>query len=237
MIPENAYADRRAARIAGALWIIATLADLVGVGLLGSINSPNYLTSIAANANQFAEGVLVFLVGAFAAATIAIALYPVLKRYNEGLALGAVGLRLVEGMTYIISALFMLSLLLLSQQFTAASAPDMAYFSNQGALLLAQYHWISFALSPLVFSLGALLYYIIFYQSRLVPRWLSGWGLLGAALCAVSSVLTMFSVIGPFSVYQVLINLPIAFQEMAIAVWLIFKGFSSPQPASMGGTA
>jgi hypothetical protein len=237
MIPEKAYADRRTARIAGVLWIVATLADLVGVALIGSINAPNYLTSVAANANQLAAGVLVFLIGAFAAATIAIALYPVLKRYNEGLALGAVGLRLVEGMTYIISALFILSLLSLSQQFTAASAPDMAYFSNQGALLLAQYHWISFALSPLVFSLGALLYYIVFYQSRLVPRWLSGWGLLGAALCAVSSVLTMFSVIGPFSVYQVLINLPIAFQEMAIAVWLIFKGFSSPAPVSMGGTA
>jgi hypothetical protein len=47
----------------------------------------------------------------------------------------------------------------------------------------------------------------------------------------------MFSVIGPFSIYQILINLPIAFQEMAIAVWLIFKGFSSPEPGSMGGTA
>jgi hypothetical protein len=78
----------------------------------------------------------------------------------------------------------------------------------------------------LAFCLGALMYYIIFYQTKLVPRWLSGWGLVGVALLAIAALLVMFGVIAPLSTSQVVLALPIAVQEMALAVWLIFKGFN-----------
>jgi len=77
------------------------------------------------------------------------------------------------------------------------------------------------------------MYYYIFYQTRLVPRWLAGWGLAGAAMCMVAGLLVMFRVIGPMSAPQVILALPIAVQEMVLAVWLIAKGFNPSVIASV----
>ena len=72
------------------------------------------------------------------------------------------------------------------------------------------------------------MYYIVFYKTKLIPRWLSIWGLVGAALCILSSMLVMFNVIGAFSTVQIVLNLPfIGVQEMVLAAWLIIKGFNS----------
>jgi hypothetical protein len=85
----------------------------------------------------------------------------------------------------------------------------------------------------LAFGLGALMYYYIFFQTKLVPRWLSGWGLIGIILIIVTSMLVMFRVIGPMSTTQVVLAVPIAVQEMVLAVWLIVKGFNSSAIASL----
>jgi len=85
----------------------------------------------------------------------------------------------------------------------------------------------------LAFGLGALMYYYIFYQTRLVPRWLSGWGLIGIILIIVISMLVMFRVIAPMSTTQIVLAVPIGLQEMVLAVWLIVKGFNPSAIASL----
>jgi len=224
--------NKRTARIAGALFIIATAASILSLPFLEPINASNYLVSVSANGNQVTTGALLLFVGAVAAASIAISLYPVLSRYRGGLALGAVGFRLIEGAFYIVGVLCLLLLLTLSEEFVKAGAPDSSYFQTLGVLLLAGYRVAGNVASLLAFSIGALLYYYIFYQTRLVPRWLSGWGLVGAMLSMVSGLLVMLRLIGPFSTFQIVLNLPIAPQEMVLAVWLIVKGFNPSVIAS-----
>ncbi len=75
--------------------------------------------------------------------------------------------------------------------------------------------------------LGALMYYYIFYQTKLVPRWLSGWGLVGITLLIATIMLVMFRIITPLSTFQIILALPMAVQETVLAVWLIVKGFNS----------
>jgi hypothetical protein len=84
------------------------------------------------------------------------------------------------------------------------------------------------------FSVGASLYYLVFYRSRLVPRWLSGWGLAGALLMGSACLMSLVSD-SPVVDYKLLI-LPIAVQEMVFAVWLLAKGFSS-SPLTSGLSA
>jgi hypothetical protein len=77
------------------------------------------------------------------------------------------------------------------------------------------------------------MYYYVFYQSKLIPRWLSGWGLIGAVLMILACVLTVVDG-QPFSISGMLMLLaaPIAVQEMVLAVWLIVKGFNPTVIAS-----
>ena len=220
--PETYRDEKRTARIAGILFIVATAASLLGSSFLGSVNASNYLTLLSANSGSVSTGILFLLIGAFSSASIAISLYPVLRRYSQGLALGAVGFRLIEGALYIIGAIFVVLLLNVSRQFVTAGGSSLS--QSLGATLLVGYNWVNFAAAPLVFALGASMYYLIFYRTKLVPRWLSGWGLAGTMLCISSSLLVMFNLLGAFSTPQIVLNLPIAVQEMALAVWLIVKG-------------
>ncbi len=223
---EKMTSNRKTARIVGALFIVATAASIASVPFLASINDSNYLVDVSANGNQVMVGVLLAFIAAIASASIAISLYPTLKKYNGGLALGAVGFRLIEGALYIAGITGLAVLLALSQEFVKAGAPNSSYFQTVGVLLLAGYHWVYYVGAVLAFCLGALMYYIIFYQTKLVPRWLSGWGLVGAILLIIAAMLIMFGVIGPLSTSQAVLVLPIAVQEMVLAVWLIVKGFN-----------
>ena len=136
---------------------------------------------------------LLEFIWAAAGAGIAIGLYPLLKKYNGALALGSVGFRVVESVFVLIGTLSLLSLLTLSQEFIAAGAPGASSFQTSGTLLLAVRDWQFHVISGLAFSLGALMYYVILYKSKLIPRWLSGWGVLGAVLSLAATVLASFT--------------------------------------------
>jgi hypothetical protein len=224
---------KKTAISAGVLFIIATVVNILSLPFLAPMKATNYLVSVSTNANQVTTGALLLFIAAAAAIGIAISLYPVLRKYNEGLALGAVGFRLIEGVFYIVAVMGLLLLITLSQQFVKAGAPDSSYFETLGVLVVAGYRWVGNVGSLLAFSIGALLYYYIFYQTRLVPRWLSGWGLVAIILTMVSGLLVMFGLIGPMSTGQVVLNLPIGVQEMVLAVWLIVKGFNQSAIASL----
>jgi hypothetical protein len=222
---------RKNAMIAGVLWIIGTAAGLLCFPFLGIIDKPDYLTKIATNENKVIIGAFLLLIMAFACAGIAIWLYPVLKKQNQALALGSVGFRIIENVLGIVSAICLLSLVPLSQEFVKAGAPVASYFQTSGTLLLGVRDSIS-NIHLIPFCIGALMYYYVFYQSKLIPRWLSGWGLLAIIMNLASALLVLFNVIGNFSTAQVVLSIPIGVQEIVLGVWLIVKGFSPSAIAS-----
>jgi hypothetical protein len=228
----NTY--RKTAISVGVLFIIATVINVLGnaIFLKPILDATDYLIKISANENQVIIGVLLVLISAFASASIAIWLYPILKKHHGALALGSVGFRVMEGMLYIIGMVGLLSLLTLSQVYVKAGASDASLFQISGALLLAVHKWAG-QLGVIAFTMGALMYYYVFYQSKLVPRFISGWGFLGAALSLAAALLTISGQIIPFSTVFILLQLPIAVQEMVLAVWLIVKGFNPSAVASL----
>jgi hypothetical protein len=215
------------AKIVGILFIIGTVSGILGAIIISPVlGATDYLAKFSANQNQVLAGVFLELVMAVACASIAIWLYPVLKKYSESLALGAVGFRLIEATFDFVSVLSLLLLLTLSQEFVKAGAPDSSYYQLFGELLKTGHNFIGPVLMLLPWCIGALMYYYIFYQTRLVPRWLSAWGIIGVTLCIAASTLVLFHVIDSFSPAQIVFNLLILVQEMALALWLIVKGFN-----------
>ena len=94
-------------------------------------------------------------------------------------------------------------------------------------------NWIRDVAMLLTFGIGALMYYVVFYQFRLVPRWLSVWGLGAILLTIIPAVLVLFHLIPSAGIIQIVFNLPIMVQEMVLAVWLIVKGFNPAASASL----
>jgi membrane-bound metal-dependent hydrolase YbcI (DUF457 family) len=230
-------ANRRYAVVAGLLFILATVADLISRVVLVQpiLSAPVDLAKISANEDQVLLGALFLFIGAAAAAGIAIALYPVLRKHSEGLALGSVGFRLIEGALYIGIVVCLLVLATLSRESANTGVAASSAYEVRVVLVMAARDSLG-EVAVLAFGLGALMYYWVFYQSRLVPRWLSAWGLVAIASLMLSGLLVMFGVIEPLSPPQVVLALPIFLQEMVLAVWLIAKGFNpaaiAAEPAS-----
>jgi len=222
--------NRKIAIIAGVLIIVGMVVGVLSV--VSVIEEPDYLIKVSANENQVIIGALFVLIMGLACAGIAIWLYPVLKKHNEALALGSVGFRIIETVLHIVGVIGLLSLVTLSQEYVKAGAPDASYFQSLGTLLLAARDWAG-VLGSFAFILGALMYYYIFYQSKLIPRWLSVWGLIGVPLWIAAELLIMFGLIESFSTNAILLDIPIAVNEMVLAVWLIVKGFNSSAIASL----
>ena len=226
--------SRRDERWAGAFYILATAAPILTIPFIGFLGGgvtgepiPDYLAHVSANGPQVVIGMLIELIWALAVVGIIVTLFPILREYDEALALGFFGLRFMEAMSTILHSLIGLSLLTLSQEYAAARAPDASYYQIVGALFLAVREWAFVIGSGLVWSLSAVILNVLLYRRKLVPRWLSVWGLVGAVLSFANYLPQFF---GMDSV--AILFYPIAVQEMVFAGWLIAKGFRSSASAS-----
>ena len=217
---------RKTGIIVGLLFIIATVASILGSVSLGSIlDAPNYLTTVSAHGNQMIIAVLFFLIAAISAFATAFMLFPILRRHIESLAMGYVVLRTFENVFYVVGTLGLLIILTVSQKYVAG-AVDASYYQSLGTLLLALQDWATLLGTLIFFGLGSMTLNYVLYQSKLIPRWLSLWGLIGAVLALIYGLLGIFGLgMGLTSPYA-LLAAPIAVQEMVFAVWLIVKGFN-----------
>ena len=212
-------ADRKAAIWIGVLYIIGTVALVLSAVVMGGLQTdPAYLAQVAAQPNQVAVGALLVLLAGFALAMVPVVFWPIGRRYNETLAMGYVVFRgAIETVIYVVGALGWLLLIPLSTQPDAAPLAGLVRTADPVI-------WGQVGVIP--FALGALMFYVLLYQSRLVPRWLSAWGLVAAALYIVPPIGNMFGLsLG-------VLMAPLAVQEMVMAVWLIAKGFNPSAVAS-----
>ena len=223
--------NRKTAIIVGVLFIIGTVAGILSVVFTSSIlNAPDYLIKVSVNENQIIIGALFMLTMGFALAMVPVMMFPIFKKHNEALAIGYVVFRgALETITYITTAISWLLLLPLSQEYVKAVSPDTSYFQTFGTLLQRV---ADLPMGIFVFGMGALMLYYLFYQSKLIPRWISGWGFFAIILHLATGFLIIFHLQSPFSTTNTVMNLPIFLQEMVMAVWLIVKGFNPSAIAS-----
>lgn len=222
---------------AGVLFILCTAAAILSIVPLGeTVGAPVDFAKLAESDNAVVMTALIQFVWAATGMGIAIALYPVLVLFNPALALGAVVARVVENVFILIGTLSLLALLTVSQQAEGSAAPSS--FQATGDALVAVREWASADfLAGLAFVVGTFLYNYVMYRSRLIPRWLSGWGLVAAVSVLVAHLFVGFTQDFGFTSATNLLSVPIAFQEMVLAVWLIAKGFNQSALPSIAPSA
>ncbi len=223
------HSYRAAARISGVLYIVATVAIIASGPFMGSTDSLGFLTEAAAEENQVMIGTLIQLAWVLSVMFIPVVLYPVLKLYSETGALSFFSLRFTEALLSLVYVAIQLTMLRLSMAFVDGSS-DLAAYEASGTSLLEARDWAFAMGAGLAFNLSALLLNYILFRSRLVPRWISAWGLLGAALWTIVWFPQIYGVdLGLLE----LAFLPIGLQEMVFAVYLILRGFDSKAIANL----
>jgi hypothetical protein len=215
------------ARTVGVLYIIGTVSGILSVGFSVSLlDASDYLAKIAENDTQMIIAALCVLAMGLSLALIPIIAFPVLRRHSETLALGYIVFRgALEMVGYLVTVLTMLLLVPISQEYVKASSADLSGYQSVGTLLEKAPDYIGSA-ATFVFLIGAAMFYTVLYQSKLVPRWLSGWGLMAIVPYLAAAILTLFGVIDSLSTAYGLLDAPLGVQEMVLAVWLIVKGFN-----------
>jgi hypothetical protein len=221
------YSTKTASNIVGVLFILAAVSAVVGLMLYDPIlNGPEYLIQGSAHANQVVLGALMELILVVSAVGTATTLFPFLRKYNETIALWHVCFRFLEAIMITVGIISVLSLLTLCREYATAGASDIAAFQASGNLLKALHDW-TFLLGPNFFlGINTMMYSYIFYKSRLVPRFIPILGMTGSALIIICALMVMFGVIEQTSVWGAILAVPVAANELILAVWLLAKGFN-----------
>jgi len=213
---------------AGVLYLI-TFVSIPTLFLYGPVKSLNYITGSGPDTGALFGGLLEIIV-ALACIGTAVALYPVVKRQNEGFAMGFVGVRVLEGATIFAGVVTLLSIVTLRQ--AGAGAEGLV----TGQALVGMYDWTTLFGQGMLPAFNALLLGTLLYQSRLVPRVLPVLGLAGAPLLIAGVVGTMFGLWEQVNVVSGIAVLLIAGWEFSLGVYLVVKGFR-PSPVTAGITA
>jgi hypothetical protein len=228
---------RKNATIAGILYILGTVFTILSVIFTQPVaNAQDYFVVVTANENRVIIGALFISLMGLALAMVPVVLYPILKKVNEVFALGFVVIRgALETVTYFAMTVCWLLMTSFAQGYAGASSASA--FQNLGASLLHVQDTINLILI-IVFSLGALMLYTMLYTSKLVPRWISIWGVIAILLHLSTSFLGLFGLMtvsmsgDTMSGITFVLDFPIFLQEMVMAVWLIVRGFNSLTLAS-----
>ncbi|WP_420630296.1 DUF4386 domain-containing protein [Candidatus Leptofilum sp.] len=222
-INEKKSSLRKTSIIVGALFLIAMVVSLAGgIWVENIISAPDYLSTVPENETQLKIGVFLEFMNALAVVGIGMLMVPILKKHSETIAFGYLGLRIMEAIFYVGSAIIPLSILSLSQEYGQTAVSDPSYFQIVGTAYIAEHAQLTGLLVPVFMGLGALLLYGLLYQAKLIPRFISVWGFIAAILMITANVFE-------FGMNTImLLVLPLILNEIFLGIWLIVKGFNAP---------
>lgn len=214
---------RKAIRLAGILILAGMVAGIFSVA--PAIDAPDYLTAAAKNPTQVILAAVFQFMMSLAYAGIAILLYPHIKRFGSTLSIGFLSCRIIAVSLSIIGTILLLSLLSLSQAYSQNSLQSPLALDVLGNVLKTSRDYINHVFMVIVLCTGNFLCYVLLFQSRLIPRWLSLWGMVGVFLSVSASILLLFQQVDVITYEYLALNAPTAIQEVVLGIWLIIKGF------------
>ncbi len=216
--------QRKISTVAGLLFILAIIAGILSV--VPVADGPDYLSEIANSETQLYVGAFFQFLMAAIYVVFATVLYPILREGSRGLARGFVTFRIFAAFFHIVGVILLIMLLTLCQEFLKAGSPESSHFQATGTFLRECRDFNNHVSMIISLSIGSLMFYTVLYRTKLIPRWLSGWGYAGSILTIFASLLIMFRLTDIMTATYLIMNLPMALNEIVLAIWLIVKGFN-----------
>lgn len=227
---QNKSPHRMNARLFGIFFILTFLSFGVGMSLIDSVTSgPDFMANLQANTPTIITGAMLMAVAhTFFNLMLPALMMPVLKPHNQILSYGYLGTAIAATTILAIGALMLLLLVPLGQEYLAADVASHAHFDTLGAMLTTggnqAYH-----MGMAVWAIGGLMFAMVLYQSKLIPRLMSVWGLVGYLTLLIGSISEIF---GHNNLVEIISVTPGGLFEVTLSLWLIFKGFNAPKPTA-----
>ena len=224
--------NKQIVRIAGILIILGIIMGILSI--VPSVESDDFLKEASINKNQVFTGAVFqfFLVPIYIG--FSLLLYPLLKQYSKSLSIGFVGFRFMAATFQLIGIILLPVFVLLSQEYSSTSPSDIAIYESTGDILRLFRDLTNHLGVILATGLGNLLFYVILYKEKLIPKWLSIWGFLGNIAIMLASFFIIFQLIGVISTEYGLMSIPLVVQEIVLAIWLLTKGLKIKTNAQQG---
>lgn len=204
-------------RLAGALFLLAIAGGLSAAMLFDLNTSKNLAHDFASKQTLILQASIGLMVMDFACVGIAVAFYPILKEHHPGAAIGAVAFRGIESVFHLLILVTYILMSVAAQKFPAAEGNtvlEVMLESNKAFALVSTIAW----------GIGAMCYYCALFRSKLVPRFLSLWGLIAMPVAAAGAILVYYFKMDSSAPLAMALDMPIALQELVLGIWLIVKG-------------
>lgn len=221
------FKKQRVPSLAGALILLGLVVGIFSI--VPSVESDEYLIEVASTKYQVFTGALFqfFLVPIYIG--FALLLYPVLKPYNAALSIGFVGFRFVAATFQLLGIILLPVFVLLSESYLGSSPAEATFFDTTGDVVKLVRDLVNHLGVILATGLGNLLFYLILYREKLIPKWLSLWGSLGNLMIMVAGFLIVFQQIDVVSQAYGALSIPLVLQEITLALWLLTKGLPATE--------
>jgi hypothetical protein len=217
--------------LAGACYLVTHVTSVAALVLYGpALGHPGYITGDGGGTRVLLGGWLEVVL-ALAVVGTAVTLFPVVRRHNEGLAIGYVGLRTLEAAVIAAGIVSLLAVVTLHQH-GAGGAGTGAAAVAVGKGLVAVHNW-TFLLGPgFVCAADTVVLAVLMWRSLLIPRFIAGLGLVGGTLLFASATATLFGAYKQVSLPGSIAPVPVFAWELGLAFFLIIKGFRTTSPGS-----
>jgi hypothetical protein len=217
---------RNSDRIFGIFFIFTFLSYGIGSGLIDTIlKVPDFLDQINTNQTQLVIGVvLIALVHTFLNIALPVIMLPTIKPYSHYLAYGYLSAAIVATVILAVGAIFLLLLLPLSNEYVKANSIAIPSIEIIGKVL-KEGGFYAYHMGMALWSLGGLMFVSILYKSKLIPRLMSVWGLIGYIILLSGSISELF---GHNEIIDIISVIPGGLFEITLSLWLIIKGFTQP---------
>jgi hypothetical protein len=216
---------RKSAMVAGACYLLTFITSFPTLALYAPVRKLGYITATGSDAGVRLGAVLEVIL-ALAGVGTALALYPIVKRQNQSVALGFVTSRVLEGAMIVAGVVSLLTVVTLKHNSTGATGADAAALVTTGKSLVAFHNWTFVLGQSLMPGVNALLLGSLLYRSRLVPRIIPLAGLVGAPLLLLSVTATIFGLWSQSSPVGAIAAVLVALWELSLGIWLVVKGFT-----------
>lgn len=216
-------------RLIGALFLAGFAVYGVGFGMVNSvIDAPDFLSTISAHQTTLILGAFLMLLNTFVDVGKGVLFFPIVENYGKRTALTYLSALIVQVVFLDLGAFFLLMLVPLGQYAVNAGGASLEWATALGTLL-TQSNTIAYQIGQATLGVGAIFLCVLLFRTRLLPRFLAAWGVIGYVLHAAGAIAEIFGL--PISLYLLIVG---GLFEVVVAFWLIFKGF---QPEAYGGSA